>query len=145
MFGLSQCIKHLCEKNKYGWDENGWKKVGIVLVSDGRSKVNPNVLKVLEVMGVYQEGIAQSAVNGKETTGHIFEYTAQQVMDPNRKLWKSEHGIRPLQMIFCLKEKNLKKINSHRWFFNAFCPLINPKVTVLMVNNMISPTLNIFY
>lgn len=23
----------------------------------------------------------------------------------------------PIQLIFCLKEKNQKKINSHRWFF----------------------------
>jgi chitin synthase len=29
-------------------------------------------------------------------------------------------------MIFCLKEQNKKKLNSHRWFFNAFGPLIKP-------------------
>jgi chitin synthase len=32
----------------------------------------------------------------------------------------------PVQIIFCLKEQNKKKLNSHRWFFNAFGPLINP-------------------
>ena len=25
-----------------------------------------------------------------------------------------------------VKERNKKKLNSHRWFFNAFGPLINP-------------------
>lgn len=44
-------------------------------------------------------------------------------------------------MIFCLKEKNAKKINSHRWFFNAFGPLLNPNVCVLLdVGTMPGPT-----
>jgi len=35
-------------------------------------------------------------------------------------------GACPVQILFCLKEQNKKKLNSHRWFFNAFGPLINP-------------------
>lgn len=31
-----------------------------------------------------------------------------------------------------MKEKNQKKINSHRWFFNAFAPLLQPNVCVLL-------------
>jgi chitin synthase len=38
----------------------------------------------------------------------------------------------PCQMIFCLKEKNQKKINSHRWFFQAFGPILNPNICVLL-------------
>lgn len=38
----------------------------------------------------------------------------------------------PIQMLFCLKEKNQKKINSHRWFFNAFGQSLNPNVCVLL-------------
>jgi chitin synthase len=38
----------------------------------------------------------------------------------------------PVQVLFCLKEKNAKKLNSHRWFFNAFSPLLNPNVCVLL-------------
>lgn len=37
-----------------------------------------------------------------------------------------------MQVLFCLKEKNAKKINSHRWFFNAFGPLLQPNVCVLL-------------
>jgi chitin synthase len=37
-----------------------------------------------------------------------------------------------VQIIFCLKEKNQKKINSHRWFFNAFGPILQPNVCVLL-------------
>ncbi|KAJ3221347.1 Chitin synthase, class 2 [Clydaea vesicula] len=132
LFALAQNIQYLCEKNKYGWDENSWQKVAICIVGDGRSKIHENVLKVLSVLGVYQDGIAQSAINKKETVSHIFEYTAQKIMDESRQIWSSKHKIPPLQLIFCLKEKNAKKINSHRWFFKAMCPLVNPKVCVLI-------------
>ena len=35
-------------------------------------------------------------------------------------------------MIFCLKQKNSKKINSHRWLFNAFGRILNPEVVILL-------------
>lgn len=38
----------------------------------------------------------------------------------------------PVQMIFCLKERNQKKINSHRWFFQAFGRVLDPNVCVLI-------------
>ena len=57
------------------------------------------------------------------------------------KLEGSERGIVPVQIIFCLKEKNQKKINSHRWFFNAFGPILQPNVCVLLdVGTMPGPT-----
>lgn len=34
-------------------------------------------------------------------------------------------------MMFCLKQKNTKKINSHRWLFNAFGRILNPEVCIL--------------
>jgi chitin synthase len=44
----------------------------------------------------------------------------------------AEKGVVPVQVIFCLKEKNQKKINSHRWFFNAFGPILQPNVCILL-------------
>jgi chitin synthase len=38
----------------------------------------------------------------------------------------------PVQMLFCLKQKNAKKINSHRWLFNAFGRILNPEVCILL-------------
>lgn len=35
-------------------------------------------------------------------------------------------------MLFCLKQKNSKKINSHRWLFNAFGRILNPEVCILL-------------
>lgn len=42
------------------------------------------------------------------------------------------NGIVPTQIIFCLKEQNQRKINSHRWFFQAICPILQPNVCILM-------------
>ena len=41
-------------------------------------------------------------------------------------------NLAPVQVLFCLKELNQKKINSHRWLFNAFCPVLDPNVIVLL-------------
>jgi len=38
----------------------------------------------------------------------------------------------PVQMMFCLKQKNSKKINSHRWLFTAFGRILNPEVCILL-------------
>jgi hypothetical protein len=57
------------------------------------------------------------------------------------KIEGAEKGVVPIQLIFCLKEKNQKKINSHRWFFNAFGPILQPNVCVLLdVGTMPGPT-----
>lgn len=34
--------------------------------------------------------------------------------------------------MFCLKQKNSKKINSHRWLFNAFGRILNPEICILL-------------
>ena len=60
---------------------------------------------------------------------------------PNLKIEGAEKGVVPVQVIFCLKEKNQKKINSHRWFFNAFGAILQPNVCVLLdVGTMPGPT-----
>ena len=80
-------------------------------------------------MGCYQEGIAKDSVAGKDVTAHIFEYTSSVVCSDSGEV---SMGACPVQIIFCLKEQNKKKLNSHRWFFNAFGPLINPNVCILL-------------
>ncbi|CAN6674049.1 chitin synthase 2 [Trichomonascus vanleenenianus] len=126
-------IAHLCSRNKSRvWGKDGWKKVVVCVVSDGRSKIHPRVLDVMSAMGVFQEGIAKNFVNGNEVQAHIFEYTTQVSLDSELKFQGAEKGIVPVQMVFCLKEKNAKKINSHRWLFNAFCPVLDPNVCVLL-------------
>ncbi|KAI8822864.1 chitin synthetase [Fimicolochytrium jonesii] len=132
LFGVFQNIQHFCQKRKYGWDVDGWKKIVVVIVSDGRKKCDPSFLLALQTMGIYVPGLEQQSVNKKPTTAHIYESTSQIVLDPDLHFWSTQNGIPPVQTIFVLKEQNLKKINSHRYFFNAICPLLKPKICLLL-------------
>ena len=38
----------------------------------------------------------------------------------------------PLQIIFCVKHYNKRKLNTHLWFFGGFCNEFQPKYTILL-------------
>ncbi|KAL6717094.1 Chitin synthase, class 2 [Lecanora helva] len=133
MHGVMRNISHFCSRSKSRtWGKDGWQKIVVCIVSDGRRKVHPRTLDALAAMGVYQDGIAKNLVNQREVTAHVYEYTTQVSLDADLKFKGAEKGIVPCQMIFCLKEKNQKKLNSHRWFFNAFGKALNPNVCILL-------------
>ncbi|KAJ9635862.1 Chitin synthase, class 2 [Coniosporium apollinis] len=133
MHGVMRNISHFCSRTKSRtWGKDGWQKIVVCIISDGRQKVHPRTLDALAAMGCYQDGIAKNLVNQKEVTAHVYEYTTQVSLDADLKFKGAEKGIVPCQMIFCLKEKNLKKLNSHRWFFNAFGRALNPNVCILL-------------
>jgi len=133
MHGVMRNIAHFCSRSKSRtWGKDGWQKIVVCIVSDGRRKVHPRTLDALAAMGVYQDGIAKNLVNQREVTAHVYEYTTQVSLDADLKFKGAEKGIVPCQMIFCLKEKNQKKLNSHRWFFNAFGKALSPNVCILL-------------
>jgi len=132
MTSVMRNIGYMCRENKHKWTKQGWQNIVVCIVSDGRKKINAKVLDSLEIMGVYQKDVMKNQVNGKDVTAHIFEYTVQTCFDENMNLCGPDKGYTPVQVIFCLKEKNAKKINSHRWFFNAFGRILNPEVCVLI-------------
>lgn len=104
----------------------------ICIIADGREKIHPRVLDMLSVLGVYQEGIAKSTINDQPVHAHLYEYTTQLSLAPDLTYRGATDKIVPAQIIFCLKEKNQRKINSHRWFFQALCPILQPNVCILM-------------
>ncbi|KIW32488.1 chitin synthase 1 [Cladophialophora immunda] len=133
MHGIMRNISHFCSRTKSRtWGKDGWQKIVVCIIADGRQKVHPRTLNALAAMGVYQDGIAKNIVNQKEVTAHVYEYTTQVSLDETLKFKGAEKGIVPCQMIFCLKEKNKKKLNSHRWFFNAFGRALTPNVCILL-------------
>ncbi|KAF2029758.1 hypothetical protein EK21DRAFT_67138 [Setomelanomma holmii] len=133
MHGVMQNISHFCSRMKSRtWGKDGWQKIVVCIISDGRGKVHPRTLDAIAAMGCFQEGIAKNHVNQKEVTAHVYEYTTQVSLDSDLKFKGAEKGIVPCQMIFCLKERNQKKLNSHRWFFNAFGRALNPNVCILL-------------
>lgn len=114
------------------WGKEAWKKIVVCIVSDGRAKINPRTRSVLAAMGIYQDGIAKQQVNGKDVTAHIYEYTTQMTLEIKKGVVGVKKGNTPVQILFCLKEKNQKKINSHRWFFQAFGEVLQPNICVLI-------------
>ncbi|ORX37201.1 chitin synthase-domain-containing protein [Kockovaella imperatae] len=133
LYGVMKNISHLCgRKNSRVWGKDGWKKVVVCIVADGRKSADPKVLDCLAALGVYQEGAMTSMVKDRPVTAHVFEYTTSFALDPALQFRYPDKGIVPCQIIFCLKERNEKKINSHRWFFNAFAPLLSPNVCILL-------------
>lgn len=134
MTGVFKNIEFMCSRtNSKTWGKEAWKKIVVCVVSDGRAKINPRTRAVLAGLGVYQDGIAKQQVSGKDVTAHIYEYTTQVGLDLKGKVVQLKpRGATPVQMIFCLKEKNQKKINSHRWFFQAFGRVLDPNICVLL-------------
>ncbi|KAF7976842.1 hypothetical protein HWV62_5542 [Athelia sp. TMB] len=134
MYGVMRNIAHLCSrKNSQTWGPDAWKKVVVCIVADGRKKTNARVLDCLTLLGVYQPGgHMKNMVNNRAVTAHLFEYTTSFALDPNMHFRYPDKGIVPTQIMLCIKEKNQKKINSHRWFFNAFAPMLQPNVCVLL-------------
>ncbi|KAA1099577.1 Chitin synthase, class 3 [Puccinia graminis f. sp. tritici] len=129
---LSSEISITLQVRSLTWGKDGWKKVVVCIVADGRKVIHPRVLDCLSVLGVYQDGVGSNMVQAQPVTAHIYEFTTQLSVDSDLKFKGLEKGIVPTQIIFCMKERNQKKINSHRWMFNAFCPLLQPNVFVLL-------------
>ncbi|SPO03216.1 related to CHS-2 chitin synthase 2 [Cephalotrichum gorgonifer] len=133
MHAVMKNISHFCSRSKSRtWGETGWQKIVVCIVSDGREKIHPRTLDAMAAMGVYQHGIAKNYVNQRAVQAHVYEYTTQVSLDADLKFKGAEKGIVPCQMIFCLKEKNQRKLNSHRWFFNAFGKALNPNICILL-------------
>jgi chitin synthase len=78
MHGIMKNIAYLCKRDcSKIWGKDGWKKVVVCIVSDGRQKINSRTHHVLTTIGAYQEGIATNVVNRKPVVAHIYEYTTQ--------------------------------------------------------------------
>ena len=143
LHGVMLNIRDICKnKGSKFWRRSaeegrpGWQRIVVCLVFDGIDPCDKEVLDVLATVGVYQDGIMKRKVDGKDTVAHIFEYTTQLSVDAKPSLVQP-HGddpanLVPVQMMFCLKQKNSKKINSHRWLFNAIGRHLQPEVCVLL-------------
>ncbi|KAI7717920.1 Chitin synthase [Hortaea werneckii] len=139
LHGVMQNIRDIVNiKKSEFWNKGGpaWQKIVVCLVFDGIDPCEKGTLDVLATIGVYQDGIMKKDIDGKETVAHIFEYTTQLSVTPDQQLIRptddGPSALPPVQMMFCLKQKNSKKINSHRWLFTAFGRILNPEVCILL-------------
>ena len=139
LHGVMQNIRDIVNlKKSEFWNKGGpaWQKIVVAMVFDGIDPCDKDTLDVLATIGIYQDGVMKRDVDGKETVAHVFEYTTQLSVTANQQLIRpqadSTNALPPVQMLFCLKQKNSKKINSHRWLFNAFGRILNPEVVILL-------------
>ncbi|KAJ3287963.1 Chitin synthase, class 1 [Rhizoclosmatium sp. JEL0117] len=148
MSAVMDNIAYLCSlKGRKGWGEHSWRDIVVCIVSDGVKPCNPRTLDVLAAMGCYMDGLTRSQVNGKQVEAHMFEFTTQVRIDTSLEPEFTSHEsnkVVPMQTIFLLKEKNAKKINSHRWFFNGVCEVLKPEVCIL-IDVGTKPTKQSFY
>ncbi|ORY81796.1 family 2 glycosyltransferase [Leucosporidium creatinivorum] len=115
----------------------GWEKIVVALIADGLDPMDKGTLDLLATIGVYQDNVMKRQVDGKETVAHIFEYTTQLSVDPSPALVVPQAGnekanMVPVQIVLLIKQKNAKKINSHRHLFNSFATQLNPEVCILI-------------
>ncbi|CAK3745441.1 glycosyltransferase family 2 [Lecanosticta acicola] len=139
LHGVMQNIREIVNlKKSEFWNKGGpaWQKIVVCMVFDGIDPCDKGTLDVLATVGIYQDGIMKKDIDGKETVAHIFEYTTQLSVTSNQQLIRplddGPSTLPPVQMMFCLKQKNSKKINSHRWLFTAFGRILNPEVCILL-------------
>ncbi|KAJ3811230.1 class III chitin synthase [Lentinula lateritia] len=143
LHGVMLNIRDICKtkQSKY-WRRQaeegmpGWQKITVALIVDGLDAMDKSVLDLLATVGVYQDGVMKKQLDGKDTVAHIFEYTTQLSVDASPQLVLPQANdptnLVPVQIIFVLKAKNQKKINSHRWLFNAIGKMLNPEICVLI-------------
>lgn len=134
--GVMDNIKRMVKKkNSSTWGPDAWKKIVLCVVSDGRSKINEKSLALMSALGCYQDGFAKDEINGKKVAMHVYEHTTMMnitdVTSDGLELTSSANTV-PVQMLFCLKEQNQKKINSHRWAFEGFAELLQPNIVTLL-------------
>jgi len=139
LHGVMQNIRDIVNlKKSEFWNKGGpaWQKIVVCLVFDGIDPCDKGTLDLLATIGIYQDGVMKKDIDGVETVAHIFEYTTQLSVTPNQQLIRphddSASTLPPVQMMFCLKQKNTKKINSHRWLFTAIGRILNPEVCILL-------------
>ncbi|KAJ7179148.1 glycosyltransferase family 2 protein [Mycena filopes] len=143
LHGVMLNIRDICKtKQSKFWRRSaeegtpGWQKIVVALIVDGLDSMDKSVLDILATVGVYQDGIMKKDLDSKQTVAHIFEYTTQLSIDATPQLVLPQSGdannLVPVQIIFVLKAKNQKKINSHRWLFNAIGKMLQPETCVLI-------------
>ncbi|TCD70431.1 Chitin synthase, class 2 [Steccherinum ochraceum] len=143
LHGVMLNIRDICKtkQSKY-WRRSaeegvpGWQRITVALIVDGLEPMDKTVLDILATVGVYQDGVMKKQVDGKDTVAHIFEYTTQLSVDATPSLvlpaGDDPNNLVPVSIIFVVKAKNQKKINSHRWLFNAIGKILEPEICVLI-------------
>ncbi|KAH8979413.1 chitin synthase [Lactarius akahatsu] len=134
MHGVMKNIAYLCKRDRSKtWGKDGWKEVVDCIVKDGRLNINSRMPSAIRV---HQVSIATNMVNSKPVSVHEYEYNFRVRVAVIERIKIEDAERNHVLVQFYLKEKNEKKINSHRWLFNAFGHILRQNVCVLLDNGI---------
>lgn len=131
--GIAKNILFLSRRSpEEGWGVESWRKIVVCIVADGRDKLNERTRMLMERLGVFQHGLAKNTVGNSPVNAHLYEYSTIIGVKDVRDTVSFGSLTYPMQIIFCLKEHNKGKINSHRWYFQALSRVLRPNFCVLI-------------
>jgi chitin synthase len=128
--GVMKNFAYLCKRDRsMTRGKDGWEKVVVCIVSDGRHKINSRMLGVIAAISAYQEGTDINVINSEPVAAHVYEYTTQSAYyrhllrqlsyvlcslchSLSNKIEGVENGIILVQIAFLLEGENQKKISS---------------------------------
>jgi chitin synthase len=155
---LVSLYSHACNMLKYHQTElrNQAQEITLCIMSDGRKPMSRSMALLAEQLGMYHpESLDQNAdmhVFEAYLSSHQIGYAMQFSNDLNLinknwlRVYKESHGSGyhqkaddllaqadiKFKVLFCVKEKNAGKLDTHWWFFEAFCRHFNPKYCLQM-------------
>lgn len=129
--GIHENLVDLSRRKDPVWGERLWQKIVVAIVVDGRQQLHERTLKLLAALGVYQELHAKSRISDDPVRAHLYEFTTPMAVERVDNRVHLGRGT-PMQLMLCVKEVNGRKINLHRWCFQAFSPALRPKVVMLL-------------
>ncbi len=98
------------------------KNTVVCIISDGRKKIPQDVIYFMQELGIYDPFLIN-----QNADLHIFEKTIKLRITPTQ-----ERCYPPINIMYAIKEINAGKLDSHQWFFNAFCETIQPTYCFLI-------------
>lgn len=146
--GVKQNLDYLVQTGKKSLAQ----QVTLCLIFDGREKISASTLKLLETLELYspqkiQPGLGVHLFESRLKLVHIEELmTLERAMgqgdDPwlkvyqtaqqENKLLEGTETLDSVNVLVCIKEQNVGKLNSHWWFFQVFCTYLQPDYCIQM-------------
>ncbi|OMJ95123.1 hypothetical protein SteCoe_1485 [Stentor coeruleus] len=85
----------------------------------------------------YKYSIVKKLIEGKyikerEEIAHCFTTKVSFKKEKTKGNKTGSPNTFSLNLIFCIKQLNKRKLNSHRWFLEGFCDIINPKFIMML-------------
>jgi chitin synthase len=127
--GICDNIAADCLKND---DPEAWRRWAVCIIADGRLKLHTSIAEQMELCDLSDAALAlgMAQPDAAPIRLHLYESTQSRVREYTEPTEKTVRF--NLQVVMAIKEENAGKLDSHRWFFNAFAGSIRPEYCVML-------------